>query len=619
MTASAIVVFAILAVTIGLFVADRLRLDLVALLALLALLIHGALLPEQGLSLAQGLAGFSNPVVLMIAGLFVVGGGLFQTGVADRLGRWLGKAAGRGELRLIAVIMLVAAVLSAFMSSTGTVAVMLPVVVTLARGAELSPSKLLLPLSFGALLGGMLTLIGTPPNIVVSNQLRAEGLEPFGFFSFSVPGLVMLAVGVGFMLLVGRHLLPEGRADGEGAAAGPDQMSGAQLVDDYELDDNILRFRVLAGSELAGQSLAEAGLRSRYQGTVLDIQRPTDDGPAPLAVAADTVLAEGDVLCVQVSEEALDEVKAREQRSLVIETAAGATLPRETMLVEVLLTPRSRLSGRTLKQTRFRDRYHANVLSIKRLGEPIEDNAADVVLRFGDTLLVEGRRRDLSALRDEHRNFVVVAEPRELREPLRNTRMAPVAVVIVVAMLLLMTFGIVPHVTAVLLAAVAMVLTRCLTMVQAYRTMNWESVVLIAAILPMSTALDRSGGLTLIVDGLVGLVGGAGPIVVMASLFVLTSLFSQVISNTATTVLVAPIAFEVAKVLQSQGTDASPRAFMMTVAIAASTAFATPIASPVNTLVMGPGGYRFGDFLKIGVLLQMLILVATLLVVPMLY
>jgi di/tricarboxylate transporter len=275
--------------------------------------------------------------------------------------------------------------------------------------------------------------------------------------------------------------------------------------------------------------------------------------------------------------------------------------------------------GRTLKQARFRDRYHANVLSIKRGGEIILDNAADVVLRFGDTLLVEGRRRPLSAIRDEHRHFVVIAEPRELREPARNTRRAPFAIVIMLGMLVLMTFGLVSNVTAVILAAVAMVLTRCLTMVQAYRTINWESVVLIAAILPMSTALKKTGALQVIVKGLLDLVGDAGPIVVMASLFVLTSLFSQVISNTATTVLVAPIAFQIAKALETQGSDASPQAFMMVVAIAASTAFATPIASPVNTLVMGPGGYKFTDFLKIGVILQVFILVATLLVVPLLF
>jgi di/tricarboxylate transporter len=237
-----------------------------------------------------------------------------------------------------------------------------------------------------------------------------------------------------------------------------------------------------------------------------------------------------------------------------------------------------------------------------------------VVLRFGDTLLVEGRRRDIGVLRDEHRNFVVVAEPRELREPVRNTQRAPVAIAIMVGMLLLMTFGVVANVTAVLMAAVAMVLFGCMTVTQGYRTINWESVVLIAAILPMATALDRTGGIRLIVDGLLGALGGAGPVVVLASLFVLTSLFSQVISNTATTVLVAPIAFRIATEL-----GASPQVFLITVAIAASTAFATPIASPVNTLVLGPGNYRFADFLKVGIPMQLLIMVATLLVVPLMF
>ena len=607
------IVFGVLAVTVALFVSDRMRLDLVALLAMLALLLGGVLEPKDGLR------GFSDPIVLMIAGLFVVGGGLAQTGVAERLGRWLGRVAGTSEVRLIAVIMIVTAVLSAFMSSTGTVAVMLPVVVTLARSANIAPSRLLMPLAFASLLGGMLTLIGTPPNIVVSNQLSSQGLEPFGFFAFSPVGLVMLVVGIGFMLTVGRRLLPGQGGDAAPASTvgrRPQQLSGSELVGDYELEDNILQFRLVPGSDLVGKTLAEADLRTRFQGTVLDVRPAKDggEGPSSRVLRPDTVLAVGDLLSVAVSEEALDEVKEREAKLLVAELAEGAPLPAGSLLVEVLLPPRSSLIGRTLKDRLFRDKYRANVLSIRRAGKLLQGNPADELLRFGDTLLVEARRRDVEVLRSESRDFVVIAEPRELAEPWHDSRRAPVAIAILVGMLVLMTAGIVPHVTAVLLAAVAMVLSRCLTMTEAYRSINWESVVLIAAILPMATALDRTGGLRLIVGGLTSALGGSGPIVLMAALFLITSLFSQVISNTATTVLLAPVAYQVAVDL-----GASPRAFLMAVAVAASTAFATPIASPVNTLVLGPAGYRFADFLKVGVLLQLLILGATLLIVPWLF
>ncbi len=613
MNTDTIIVFGILAVTIALFVSDRLRLDLVALMALLALTLSGVLKPREAL------AGFSDPIVLMIAGLFAVGGALRQTGVAEMLGRWLGKVAGRSELRLIAVIMLVSAPLSAFMSSTGTVAVMLPVVVTLAREAKLSPAKLLMPLAFASLLGGMLTLIGTPPNIVVSNQLRAQGIDSFGFFAFTPAGLVMLAVGIGFMLLVGRHLLP-GSADAERSDDGstsPEQRSSSQLVDDYELDDNILQFRIGPDSELIGKTLAEADLRGRYQGTVLDIRSESseqNEEPQSRVLKPSTVLRQGDILSVQVSEDALETVKEREADSLVQELAAGAPLPAGTILVEVLLTPRSSLIGHTLKELGFRDKYRANVLSVRRGGKPVQGIASEVVLRFGDTLLVEGRRRDIGILRRESRNFVVIAEPRELSEPTRDTKRAPLAIAIMVGMLLLMTFRLVSNVEAVLLAAVAVVLSRCLTMTDAYRTINWESVVLIAAILPMATALTKVGGVRLVVELLLRTVGTAGPLVVMGALFLLTSVFSQVISNTATTVLLAPIALAVATQI-----NASPQAFMMAVAIAASTSFATPIASPVNTLVMGPGGYRFADFAKVGIPLQLLIMAATLLIVPLLF
>ncbi len=612
MTTDTYIVFGILVVTIGLFVSDRLRLDLVALLALLGLMISNVLEP------ADALRGFSNSIVLMIAGLFAVGGAIRKTGVADMLGRWLGKVAGQSEVRLIAIIMLVTAPLSAFMSSTGTVAVMLPVVITLARGAKISPSKLLIPLSFASLLGGMLTLIGTPPNIVVSDTLRAHaGKEVFRFFTFLPAGLVMLAVGIVFMLLVGRHLLPGDRdaSNEPDSSRQPVQRSGHDLVDDYELEDNILQFRLGANSDLVGKTIAETDLRTRYQGTVLGLERSGEqqDRKAP-TLEPDTVLQAGDTLSVQVSEEALDEIKQREAPSLVQEHAAGAPLPRGTILVEVLLTPRSRMIGRTLKGSRFRDKYRANVLSVKRGGKPVPGNAADLPLRFADTLLVEGRRKDINVLRNESRNFVVIAEPRELSEPWHDTRRAPLAIAIMVGMLVLMTFGIVPNVTAVLLAAVAVVMTRCLTMTEAYRTINWESVVLIAAILPMATALEKTGGIELIVNSLLSALGDAGPMVIMAALFMLTSLLSQVISNTATTVLVAPIALQIAVEL-----GASPPVFLMVIAIAASTAFATPIASPVNTLVLGPGRYRFADFAKVGIPLQLLIMVATMLVVPLLF
>lgn len=613
MTAEMLLVFGLLTATIVLFLTDRLRLDLVAILALLALLLTGVLTPEEAL------AGFADPLVLTIAGLFVVGAGLFRTGVADALGQWLGRVAGASEVRLLVVIMLIVALLSAFISSTGTVAVFLPVVVSLAWSARISPSKLLIPLAYASLIGGMLTLIGTPPNIAVSSQLVAEGRTPFGFFAFTPIGLVMLAVGVLFMVFVGRHIMPDrGQPARSETPDGSNGLSPTELVAAYQLPGNWFRLRVRRASPLIGQTLAVSNLRARYGVNVLEVQ-PWPEGrasPLPPRTAEPTIdIAARDILYVQGAPAEVAKL-AQEQWLAVLppETIDQALLTQELRVAEVLLTPRSRLIDHTLQEMRFRDAYKLTVLGILRMGEPLQGDLPAVPLRFGDALLVQGKREALAALRAEQRDFVVVGQPREMLAERSMSRRAPLAVAIMLGMLGLMTFGGFQTVTAVLLAATAMVLTGCLSMEDVYRRMSWESVVLIAGMLPMATALQKTGGVAFIASGLTAGLGAMGPLALMAGLFLMTSLFSQFISNTATTVLVAPIAFQVALSL-----GVAPEPLLMMVAVAASTSFATPIASPVNTLVLGPGGYRFADFAKVGVPLQILLMVMALLVVPLFF
>lgn len=608
MTADMLLVFIILALTIALFVSDRLRLDLVALLSLLALTLSGVITPREAL------AGFSDSVVIMLAALFVVSAGLFQTGVADRMGKVLERLAGTSEVRLITLVMLATALLSGFMSSTGTVAVMLPVVVSLAWSARLSPSKLLIPLSFASLLGGMLTLIGTPPNLVVSNQAQAAGLPPFGFFAFTPVGLGMVVIGLVFMVLVGRHLLPS-RAPAAAEEAARSVISQAELADIYQLRGSLFRVHVPPGSPLVGRTLAEAAVRQHYGITVLAKQRANGNHAPRTEIAEPATRIEAhDTLFVQGHEpEVAQFIEAEGLTLLPVSLGDDELLPGNLLFAEVLLTPRSRLIGKTLRDVRFYELYGITVVAIKRLGEPLTADTASTPLRFGDTLLVEGSSKNLAVLKNESRDFVVVAEPSETGSKRRAAKRAPYAMAIMLAMLLLMTFEIVPTVIAALLAAVAMVLTRCLSMEDAYRGINWESIVLIAGILPMATALDKTGGMALIVSSLGGL-AVYGPLVMLGALFFITSAFSQVISNTATTVLVAPIALQLALAM-----EVSPYPFLMAVAIAASTAFATPIASPVNTLVLGPGRYRFGDFFKVGISLQVLLLLAALVLIPLFF
>jgi len=620
MTPQILLVYGILLAAIVLFVSERLRLDVVALLALLALSITGILTPDEAL------AGFADPVVIMIAALFVVGDGLFQTGVAQAMGRLPARLAGDSEVRLLVVIMILVAVLSGFMSSTGTVAVMLPVVMGLAWGRDISPSKLLIPLSVASLLGGMLTLIGTAPNIVVSNHLEAMGREPFGLFTFTPIGIVMVVIGIAFMAVFGRRLLPDRPSPGKPARL-EDTPSIDEMAESWELRPQLFRIRLTEACPFAGCTLADADLPGTLGLTVLEIQEEATDAPPPrtprlrpgraergpeaVPAVADTVLEVDHTLLVQGSADGVARLVGRGHAVLLEEGVEGDPTGVETGIAEVLLTPRSRLLGRTLKELRFRDRYELSVAGIKRLGEPLEGDIRDTELRFGDMLLVQGPWTKIRLLQGERRDFVVAMAPREMGSALQPLDRAPAAVAIMVGMMILLTLGILPTVTAILVAAVAMVLAGCVTVQDAYRSVNWESVVLIAGILPMATALEKTGGMQLIVDALGQQMEGAGPLVLLVVLFVLTSALSQVISNTATAVLLAPIAFQLAL-----GIGAAPEPFMMTIAVAASTAFATPVASPVNTLVLGPGGYRFGDFFKVGVALQFLVLIASILVIP---
>lgn len=608
-----IIVFGTLAVAVVLFVVDRIRMDIVALLALLVLMVSGVL------TVGEALAGFSDPVVIMIAALFIVGDGLFRTGVASAIGRWPLRLGGDNPRLILAVVMLLVAVLSAFMSSTGTVAVMLPVVIGIAARLRISPSKLLLPLSIASLLGGMLTLIGTPPNLIVANALEAHGDVPFGFFDFTPIGLVMLVVGMVFMLTVGMRLLPTHAP----VASDEGTMTVREIEDSWALPVRTRRLVVPPLSDLVGQRLGQLDLRTRFGIALLDIRResppaggfgrrpsrPMADSTDPESEFApgDTLWAEGEIADIQRFAETYG-------LTLMNRDDEADRLAKDVGLVEVILPPRSNLLGRTLQSARFRDRFGVNVAAIRRLGTPLEGPIHDVRLRFGDTLLVEGPWKAIDLLREERNDLVVAAAPRELEAALRPTSRAPVAVFLLVAMLVAMTAGWLPAVTTILLTAVAMVLTGCVQVGQIYRSVNWVSIVLIAAILPMATALDKTGGMERIIGGFSETVGTLGPLAVLVGLFLLTSLFSQVISNTATAVLVAPIAIGLADAL-----GVSPYPLLMTVAVAASTAFATPIASPVNTLVLGPGAYRFIDFVRIGIPLQLLLMVATTITVPLFF
>lgn len=621
MTPDMWVALIILSIAILLFVTERLRVDVVALAVMVALILSGLL------STPEAISGFANPAVLTIAALFVVGGAVMQTGLAGAIGERILVVAGTNPGRLTLVIMGAVAVLSAFMSDTGTVAVLLPAIISLSLSARINTSKLLVPLAYGALLGGATTLIGTPPNIIVSDLLGEHGLTPFGFFDYTPIGLVLLACGVGFMLFVGRHILPDYKPQQDVQMV----ETPEELVALYRLPEDLFRLRVRRSSELVGKRLADARLRDGFNVNIVDILRPVEprqvaaqgrnrpatqpDRYETLELDADLTFQADDILIAQGKGDDIGHAAAFWNLGLQPAHADDdySLVSREAGVAEALLPPRSALLGKTLVETKFGSLYHLTVLDIRRPGVEERLELKTTEFRFGDTLLVQGAWEDILALRKWRRDFVVMGQPEiMIGAPARSK--APLALLILIGMLVLMVSNALPVAAACLLAALAMILTGCLTIDEAYQAVDWKSIVLVAGMLPMSTALERVGLVNLVAQGLSDTLGGLGPMFVLGGLFLLTSLFTQVLSNTATTVLIAPIALAAAQKLGVQ-----PYAFLMGVAIAASMAFATPVASPVNTLVMGAGHYRFSDYIKAGVPMILVMLVASLLVLPLLW
>ncbi|MGQ9925238.1 MAG: SLC13 family permease [Chloroflexaceae bacterium] len=615
MTLEIWIVFGILAATIVLFVSDRLRLDITALLALMALTLTGILTPSEAA------AGFGDTTVLLIAALFVVSDALLQTGIAEAMGRWLGRVAGTNERRILVTMMLVVAPISAFVSSTGAVAIMLPVVVAVANRARISPSRLLLPLAYTALIGGMLTLIGTPPNIIASEARAGAGRGAFGFFSFTPIGALVLGAAIIFLTSIGQRLLPDRVEPAARASVSTDQLSFEELAAAYRVQGTLTRLRVRPDSPLIGQTIAESGLADKYQTTVLAVHTwpPGAALPGlPRPVNAATRFEAGDLLDVRMPvDQALQLVTAYGLDRASLDN--GLPAHRDLVYLEVALTPRSRFIGQTIVEADVRNRFGVSVLGMQRLGQVIDGDFTSEPLRFGDTLLVAGPAATLAPMVREQRyygDFVVATVPAELEEqagaPLSPRW--PLALAIVVAMLVVMITNVLPTMIAALLAALALALTGCVRLNTVYTRMSWESLVLITAMLPMATALTKTGGAALIATVLVDSVGASGPLALLAGIFLLTSVLSQFISNTATAVLVMPIALQA-----GVGLEIAPEPLLMTAAIAASTAFATPVASPVNTLVLAPGGYRFADYARVGVPLQVLALLVCIAVVPLLF
>ncbi len=606
MSSELLLVLALLAGCICLFVLNKPRMDVVAVLAMIALPLTGVL------SVQEALAGFSDPSVVLIAALFVIGDGLVRTGIAYRLGDWLMRAAGSSETRLLILLMLAVAGLGSVMSSTGVVAIFIPVVLGIANRMKVSPRRLMMPLAFAGLISGMLTLVATPPNLVVNSELRRSGLDGFAFFDFTPIGLAILLLGVGYMLLARRWLGNDKRSE-----TVEHRHTLADLARKYRLDERERRLRVLPGSVLANQALDELQLRTQYGINVIAVERHDRFRNLLLIATGNTELFVGDVLLVDLASPAIGLLGAYQELGLEplhLNTSYYAVHGRELGLAEVALPPDSRLPGKTIQQLGFRSRHKLNVVGLRRNREALQGLLVDEKLKPADTMLVAGSWKHIHRLQGMNRDFLVLSLPAEVDDVAPAASQAPFALLGLAVMVGLMVSGLVPNVLAALIGCLVMGLFRCIDMDSAYKAIHWQSLVLIVGMLPFALALQKTGGIALATSGLVGLLGDAGPHALLACLFLLTALIGLFISNTATAVLMAPVALSTAEQL-----GASPYPFAMIVALAASAAFMTPISSPVNTLVLGPGQYRFADFLRAGVPFTALVMVVSVLLVPLLF
>lgn len=599
------------------FMVGKVRSDLVALCALLALVLSGILTPEEALS------GFSNSVVIMMAGLFVVSGAIFQTGLAKKVSGYILRVAGTSELRLFLLVMLVTAFIGSFVSNTGTVALMLPIVVSMAKTAKVSPARLLMPLAFASSMGGMTTLIGTAPNLIISDTLAHAGFERLSFFSFTPVGLICVVTGTLLLIPLTRLFLPGQRSRKNENRSG---KSLNQLVEEYQLAEGLTRLSIPVGSLAIGRTVTELDVFRRYGLTVIEVRREKSaSGPLlkrinQFMANRDVVLSAGDVLYVIAQDVSKAEAFAEDYglETVVRQNDGGKLHFYHLGIAEIVLLPVSKLLNRTLKEVEFRTTYGVSVLGIRRGKHYLLDQLKDERLHNGDVLLVQGTWENIARLEKTGGNeWVIIGQPQDEAARVTLDYKAPVAALIMVLMIVAMAFDFIPiaPVTAVMLAAVFMVITGCLRNVEAaYKTMNWESLVLFAAMLPMSIALEKTGASAWVSDSLIVGLGSYGPYVLLAGIYFATSLLTMFISNTVTTVLMAPIALTAAL-----GIDAHPTAFLFAVSVAASMCFASPFSTPPNALVMPAGQYKFSDFVKVGLPLQLAMGLVMVFTLPLLF
>lgn len=601
-------VLSLLAIAVVLFATGKVRMDAIALMVIVAFVLSGTL------TLNEAFSGFSDPNVILIAALFIIGDGLVRTGVATKMGAWLVSVAGNSETKMLIYLMLTVAGLGAFMSSTGVVAIFIPVVLSVSARMNTSPSRLMMPLSFAGLISGMMTLVATPPNLVVNSELLREGLHGFSFFSVTPIGLVVLILGIVYMLAV-RFMLKTD--NGDSARDGRKRSTFRDLIREYHLTGRARRLAIRPGSPMIGQRLDDLKLRERYCANVIGVERWRRFRRVIVNVNGVSEFRARDVLLIDMSASDVDLRQFCGEQMLEPMVLRGEYFSDQALdvgMAEVALIPDSEMMGKTVREIAFRTRFGLNIVGMKRDGKAMDGSVVDEPLQLGDILLVVGNWRQIALLAKRGRDFVVLNMPVEVDDASPAHSQAPHAIFCLVLMVALMLTDEIPNPIAAIIACLLMGKFRCINAESAYKAIHWPSIILIVGMMPFALALQKTGGVDLVVKGLMDVAGGEGPYLMLGCLFVMCAAIGLFISNTATAVLMAPIALAAAK---SMGV--SPYPFAMVVAMAASAAFMTPVSSPVNTLVLGPGKYSFSDFVKIGVPFTILVMVVCVLLIPVLF
>lgn len=595
MNVNVLLTFAVLGLALVLFIWNRLRADVVGLIVLATVVLLGLVEP------ATAVSGFSNEAVITVAAMFVLSSGLLRTGAIDVLGRAVSRLGGRSELRLLLVSLVIVVPLSAFINNTPVVVVMVPVVMGIARQTGATPSRLLMPISFASQLGGTLTLIGTSTNLLVAGLIVELGLPRLQLFDITLPALILTAIGLVYLITIGRRLLPV-------------RESAADLVATYELREYMTVLRVQTDSPLVGRSLRESRLRENLGLNVVAIDRDGQRISTPRGgvqiQAGDVLIAGGRVADIaRIADVEHLEILGAEPK-VAIFGPAGDEAPRDTRLAELIVPPRSPVIGRTLRQLHFRGRYGVPVLGMQRHGISLNEALGDVPLRAGDTLLIEGLPSELQQLHDSGDLALLGA----LDLPTRRRRKMKLAVGIMAIVMAIAAFELLPIMIASILGVIAMFVTGCVKPDEAYEDVDWMVIVLLGSLIPLGVAMQSSGTAALIAKQVLALTGDLGPYGVLAAFYVLTSLLTEIISNNAAAVVLTPIA-----VATAASIEVSPLPFVIAVMFAASNSFMTPVGYQTNTFVYAPGGYRFSDFMRVGTPLGILIAAAAVAVIPVFF